>query len=103
MPHPIGQNGQLVKMSLGPKSQVPDPQSEVPDPESQNLNPKFWIQGPRFQIPNNEKFGYDCNSGSLKMLVEKWNWSDYYVRNKSQYDPLANFPFSIRSQIPIPK
>ena len=27
--------------------------------------------GPRFQFPNNEKFGYDCNSGSLKMLVEK--------------------------------
>ena len=26
-PHPIGQKGQLVKRSLGPKSQVPDPES----------------------------------------------------------------------------
>ena len=24
-PHPIGQHGQMVKRSLGPKSEVPDP------------------------------------------------------------------------------
>ena len=28
-------------------------------------------------------------------LVEKWNWLDHYVRNESQYDPLAYFPLYI--------
>ena len=40
-PHPIGQNGKLVKRSLGPKSQVPDPQSQIPGPRSRIRRKKF--------------------------------------------------------------
>ena len=43
MPHPIGQKGQLVKRSLGPKSQVPDPKSQIPGPRSQILNPESQV------------------------------------------------------------
>ena len=39
-PNPIGQNGQLVKRSLGPKSQVPDRQSQIPGPESRKNSTK---------------------------------------------------------------
>ena len=28
-------------------------------------------------------------------MVEKWNWLDHYVRNESQYAPLAYFPLYI--------
>ena len=47
-PHPIGQNGQLVKRSLGPKSQVPDPQSQIPDPESHILRVEKKNSGKKF-------------------------------------------------------
>ena len=56
-PHQIGQKGQLVKRSLGFKSQVPDPQSPIPDPEFQILNSNSQVPGPRFQIPKHVKFG----------------------------------------------
>ena len=35
----IGQKGQLVKRSLGPKSQDPDPKYQIPSPESQVPDP----------------------------------------------------------------
>ena len=41
----IGQKGQLVKRSLGPKSQILNPRSQIP-------NPKSSIPSPRSQIPN---------------------------------------------------
>ena len=44
-PHQIGQKGQLVKRSLGPKSQILNPRSRIP-------NPQFQIPGPRIQIQN---------------------------------------------------
>ena len=41
VPHPIGQKGQLVKRSLGPRSSIPNTGFQVTDPKPQILNPKF--------------------------------------------------------------
>ena len=62
-PHPFGQSGQLVKRSLGPKSQVPDPQSQIPGPRSRILK-NVW--------PKN-------NSGQQKMLAKKEFWLKFVL------------------------
>ena len=66
MPHPIGQKGQLVKMSLGPKSQVPDPQSRIP--------------GPRSQIP--KKCLSEICFGQQKVLAKKKFWLQICLAGK---------------------
>ena len=68
-PHPIGQNGQLVKRSLGPQSQVPDPQSQITDPESQISHVRRKELG-RIYFSEEKKFGSKLFF-SEKKLVQK--------------------------------
>ena len=46
----------------------------------------------------NKSHQYGCLQKRLckcSNLVEKWKWLDHYVRNESQYAPLAYFPLYI--------
>ena len=61
-PHPIGQKGQLVKRSLGPKSQILNPKYRIPGHRSQTTNPESQILNPKSKFPDSkskihEKFG----------------------------------------------
>ena len=61
-PHPIGQKGQLVKRSLGPKSQVLSPKYRIPGHRSQTPNRESLILNPKSKFTDSkskiqEKFG----------------------------------------------
>ena len=66
MRHPIGQNSQLVKRSLGPQSQLPDPESQIPNPRSQIPNP-----------------GEEKNVSRKKSLGRKFFWPEENLGRKT--------------------
>ena len=53
----VKKKGQLVKSSLGPKSQVPDREFQVPDPESQIQNTESQVLNTKYKILKKKTFG----------------------------------------------
>ena len=66
-----------------------------------SLTSANYVRCQRWQMTDISGINMGVYRSVFANLVEKWNWLDHYVRNKSKYTPLAYFPFYIFLEFPL--